>query len=298
MKTIMVIGASGFLGSNVVNYFRKRHKVVAVFNQHIIRYPGVTHFMYLMTDRDYMKRMMTLTRPDVIIYCAGITDFYDCVKRPRIAESVNSFGPVVIAQAADTLSARFILLSSSYVYDGQKGNFSELDVVLPQTVLGKSKLAGENYVRSKFLSYSVLRMAPIFGLGSIYHPSVFDKIRMKLERGQRVELADNEVHSFLSVDVALKGIEWLAMHETTNRTYNLGGLTKLSWYEFGIMIAESLGFDKNLVIPIKSQFDGEVDFSLNGTDLVKQLQIDPLVLEQGLDLLKQQLICGSFTRDP
>jgi dTDP-4-dehydrorhamnose reductase len=284
------VGASGFLGSNIVNHLRKRHKVIAAFNRHIIRFPGVSHVLFSLADRDYLKRMLTLFRPDAIVYAAGINDFVECHKRPQHAELVNSHGPAAIAAAADTVPHRFIYLSSAYVFDGRKGNFVESDVVLPGTSFGKGKLTGENYVRSKFLDYTILRFSPIFGIGSIYHPSEFDKMRMRLQRGERIEMATNEIHSFLALSVALKAIEWAIVSETQSKTYNLGGLTKLSWHEFGIMVAESLGFDKNLIVPVKGQFDDNVDFSLNGSELIRRLQIDPLVLEQGLDLLKQQLV--------
>ena len=290
MKTILVIGASGFVGSNLVNHLRKNYRVIAAFNKNIVKFPGVSHYMFLLNDRDYMKRMISILRPDAIVYCAGVNDFLECAKKPQLAEAVNAFGPVVISSASDTIQHRFIYLSSAHVYDGRKGNFSESDVVLPQTVLGKSKLAGENYVRGKSLNYTIFRFSPLFGLGSIHHPSFFDRIRMKLERGQKVELPTNEVHSFLSIEVALKAIEWAAVSETQNKTYNLGGLTKLSWYDFGILIAQTLGMDPTLVVPSKGQFDEDVDFSLNGSELIKQLEIDPLILEQSLDLFKQQLI--------
>src|SRR5258708_1913385 len=108
MKTILVIGASGFVGSNVVNHFRKRYKVIAAFNRNFIRFPGVSHFMYALGDRDYMKRMIMLTKPDVVVYCAGITDFMECAKRPQQAEAINSYGPVMLAAAGDTVPHRFI----------------------------------------------------------------------------------------------------------------------------------------------------------------------------------------------
>lgn len=291
MKTVLVIGASGFLGSNIVMKLKEKHKVVAAFNKNIIQFPGVSHFIYNLGDRDYMKRLYTLVKPDIVIYAAGINDFVECVQKPRITEAINSFGPVVLAQAGDAVSHRFIHLSTSYVFDGKKGNYSEIDVVFPDTSLGKSKLAGENYVRSKAMNYTILRFPPIFGIGSLYRPSYFDRIRMKLERRERVELPTNETHNFLYIDKAIEAINWCILHEARNRTYHLGGLTKLSWYDFGIFIAKSFGFDPSLIIPIRSQFEGEADFSLNGSDLLRQLEVDSLILEQGLDLLKQKLIC-------
>lgn len=290
MRTIMVIGANGFLGASIVNHFRKKHKVIATFNRNILRFPGVTHFNYNLSDRDYMKRIITLTKPDTIIYCAGVNDFLECARNPRLSEAVNAYGPVVLASASDTVQHRFIYLSSAYVYDGRRGNYLETDVVLPQSAYGKNKLAGENYVRSKFMTYTVVRFSPVYGLGTIYHPSQFDEIRMKLQKGERVELPQNEMHSFLSVDIAMKGLEWIIMQESRNRTYNLGGLTKVTWFDFGTILAETFGFDPTLIVPAKGSFEEDVDFSLNGTDLVKLSQIDPLILEQGFDLLKQQLI--------
>ena len=113
---------------------------------------------------------------------------------------------------------------------------------------------------------------------------------MKLQRGERVELPQNEMHSFLFVDIAMRGLEWVITQESRNRTYNLGGLTKVTWFDFGKLIAESFGFNPDLVMPAKGNFEEDVDFSLNGTDLVRLSQVDPLIMEQGLDLLKQQLI--------
>ncbi len=292
MKTILVIGSSGFLGSNVVDYLKKKYKVIAAFHKNVIRIPGISTFYYNLNNKDYMKRVLSLTKPEYIIYCAGVTDFLTCAKSPRVAEIVNSFGPVLLSTSADTVPHRFIYLSTSYVYDGVKGNFSEHDVVLPETTYGKSKLAGENYVRSKSLTYTILRFAPIYGIGSSFHPSEFDRIRMKLERGQTVELPENEVHSFLSMDIVLKAIDWVIQNETKNKTYNLGGLTKISWHEFGTQIANTLGFNPTQVVPVKAQFEGDKDFSLNGSELVRMLEVDPLVVEEGLDLLKKKLVLG------
>jgi dTDP-4-dehydrorhamnose reductase len=115
---------------------------------------------------------------------------------------------------------------------------------------------------------------------------------MKLERGTRAELPENETHSFLSMDIALKAIEWVITQESKNATYNLGGLTKISLFEYGKLIAETLNFNPNLITPGQAQFQTDVDFSLNGSEIVTQLDIDPLTLEQGLNLLKKQLVCG------
>lgn len=286
----MVVGASGFLGSNLVQFLRKRHKVIAAFNKNIIPLPGVTHTIYNLTDRDYMKRVFGLLKPDVIIYCAGLTDFMECARKPRVAEAVNTLGAVSLSSYADNVPHRLIYISSSYVFDGKKGNYAEHDMTNPETQFGISQLAGGNIILSKVSMYTIFRFSPLIGKGSIFHPGAIDRIRIKLQKGERVELPDNEIHSFLSVDVAMKAIEWAATQETRNEIYNLGGLTKVSWYDMGKILAERFKMDPNLIVPGKGNIEHGGDFSLNGTELIKQLEIDPLVLEKSLDLFKESLV--------
>jgi GDP-mannose 4,6-dehydratase len=72
--------------------------------------------------------------------------------------------------------------------------------------------------------------------------------------------------------------------------YNLGGLTKLSWYDMGMRFANVLGFDENLIIPGKGQIDLAGDYSLNGSELIRQSNINPLLLEEAFDLFQKNLI--------
>ncbi len=289
-KTIMVVGASGFLGSNLVQFLRKRHKVIAAFNRNILPLPGVTHTIYSLTDRDYMKRVFSLLKPEVVIYCAGVTDFHECARKPQLAEAVNTLGAVSLSSYGDGIPHRLIYITSPYVFDGKKGNYSEHDVTSPDTQFGKSQLAGANIIFSKVSMYTIFRFSPLIGKGSIFHPGIIDRIRMKLQKGERVELPQNETHSFLSLDVAMQAIEWAATQETRNTTYHLGGLTKVNYYEMGQILAKRFKMDSNLVVPGKGNLESGGDFSLNGSELVKQLEIDPLVLEKSLDLFKQSLI--------
>lgn len=291
----MVVGASGFLGSNIVTSLRKEHKVIAMFRGQVIRYDGASHFMYSFDNKEYLKRVMTILKPDFVIYVAGMTDFMDCHKRPKMADAVNSLGPVVFGEAAGSVHHRFIYVSTAYVFNGVKGSYAEPDVPMAETTYGKTKLAGENYVRSKSQIYTILRCSPVYGLGSYAHPCFTDHMRMALARGQRFELPENEHHSFLFIDVLMNALEWIIKNESSNETYHLGGLTKLSTFEFGTDMAKRLGLDPTLITPTRGHFPDNafLDFSLNSSKLVKNSQVDTLVLEQGLDLFQKLLIRGA-----
>jgi len=292
MATVIVVGASGFVGSNLVCDLRKEHKVVALFRKQIMRFRGVTHYTYNFEDKDYLKRMMQIVRPDVVIYAAGLHDFMDCHKRPQMADAVNALGPMAISAAAESIPIRFIYLSTAYVFDGKKGSYNENDVVLAETTLGKTKLSGENYVRSKCQTYTIIRLSPLYGLGSYAHPSIFDKMRMVLSKGEKFEVPENEYHSYLYIGVLTKAIDWIIKNETVNDTYHLSGLTKLTSHQFAQELARKLNLDPELLVPTRGMFPDatSLDFSMNGSKFIRQSKIDPLVLEQGFDLFKQLLV--------
>jgi dTDP-4-dehydrorhamnose reductase len=293
MATVMVVGANGFLGSNIVEGLKNEHKVIALFRKEIMRFKGVSHFTYGIEDRDYLKRLMQILKPDFVIYAAGMNDFMECHLKEKVAEAVNTLGPVVFMGAAETISTRFIFISNSYVFDGSKGSYVEDDVVMADTTMGKTRLGGENYVRNKAQIYTILRCSPVLGIGSYSHTSLFDKMRIALSRGERFELPENEIHSFLSAETLLNAINWIIKNESANETYHLGGLTKLSTFEFGQDLAKSLGLDAKLIIPTRGTFQNKdfLDFSLDSSKFVTNSQIDTLVLEQCLDLFQQKLIC-------
>ena len=263
-----------------------------MFRKQIVRYEGTSHFVYSFDDRDYIKRLMTVLKPNVIIYAAGINDMLECHLKPKLADMIHSLGPVFFSAAAETVPHRYIYLSTSYVYDGRKGSYVETDVAFTETTLGRSKMAGENYIRGKSPTYTVFRLSPVVGLGSVFHPSFVDRMRNDLAIGKRHEMPENEHHSFLFIDTLLEAVEWAIQHESRNETYNLGGLTKLSTYEFGVELARKLGLDHKLIVPTKGTFKDHafLDFSLNGTKFVKNSQINPLILEESLDLFQKLLV--------
>ncbi len=289
-KTVLIIGASGYLGSNLVRTLSKKHKVIAAFNQHIVHYAGKSSVVYTLSDREFMKRLFTLMNPDVMVYCAGINDFMECAKKIQLADAVNALGAISLSSAGDTVPHRLIYISSAYVYEGTRGNYDESDPVFPGTQFGKSKLAGENVIKGKATTYTIFRFSPLIGVGSIYYPSIFDKIRMKLQVGERVELPQDEFHNYLSIEKACEAIDWAIVNESKNEIYNLGGLTKLSWYDMGMRFANVLGFDENLIVPGKGQIDLAGDYSLNGSELIRQSNINPLLLEEAFDLFQKNLV--------
>jgi dTDP-4-dehydrorhamnose reductase len=226
--------------------------------------------------------MYTL-RPEFVIYAAGSPDRLEAEKEPKVAEAVHTGGPVIVADAIGSVGSKFIFLSSCYTFDGSKGNYRELDTLIPDTSIGKVKVGGENFIRSKSSNYVIVRSVPLLGIGNGNRPTFLDQWRLKLDQGEPIVLPTNELHSFVTVKALVELIERIMDSGVRNSVYHFGGLDKLSWYDLGRLFAERFGYSPEL---IQSSVEGpELDYSLNCTKAAKELKIQPLFLKESFDLI-------------
>ncbi len=300
-KSVLIIGGSGFVGTQLALRLRETYKVYATYHHNPVSIPGVTFLPFNIENRTWVKRIVYMSVPDVVIYCAGSNDLRWAEKNQRGAERLHTVGPATVASATDVLQPKFILLSNSFLFDGHRGNYHEGDTVLPESSLGKAKLGGENQIRGKSLNYLIVRSAPLFGRGNGYNLSYFDKLRTSLARKKQVEAATDEIHNFAPISGFLDMMERLIETGIKNKVIHYGGLTKVSNYEFAQTFAQRFGFDPGLVLPMannakKLALTGESsiqDYSLNSSFMVENLKLKPLLLEEGFDLIEKQLVVRS-----
>lgn len=116
-------------------------------------------------DYSAVESFITKEKPDVIINCAAMTNVDACETNFDTAMKANAMGPRNMAMAANKVGAKLIHVSTDYVFRGD-GNTPrcEWDETGPNTVYGKSKLLGENYVREHCDKYFIVRTSWLYGL--------------------------------------------------------------------------------------------------------------------------------------
>lgn len=306
-KSILVVGGSGTIGAHLALRLRDGYKVFATYDRTPTQIPGVTCLPLNVTNRNWVRRIIYTTRPDVILYAAGSNDLILAEDDPRKADHAHTSGPAMILGVAELLSPRFILFSNCYTFDGGRGNYRETDTVIPATALGKAKVGGENFIRGKSLNHVIVRSSPIYARGTGNRMTWFDRLRSGLARGQPVTLPNDEVHSLAPIEGLLDLTEKLIESGPRNKTLHYGGITRLSFYELGKIYAKRFGYNPDLVqvgkpnqppvlasgIHTALPAGSRLDFSLNSTLAVQALKIQPLLVEEGLDLVEKQLVRGA-----
>ncbi|MGC9315580.1 MAG: dTDP-4-dehydrorhamnose reductase [bacterium] len=156
-QKIVVTGADGMMGSDVVPILRQKFEVIP------------TDFPELdVTDIEQVRGFLREKSPDWVIHMAALTDLDFCEENPEIADRVNHMGTRNIAEICVEEDIRLIYISTSGIFSGKNTNpYGEEDIPKPKNVYGVSKYRGEVAVRELISPdrWMILRAGWLFGGG-------------------------------------------------------------------------------------------------------------------------------------
>ena len=158
------------------------------------------------TNIDEVMSFAREVKPYAIINCAAHTGVEACETEEDKAYRINAIGPRNLSIAATETNAKLIHISTDYVFDG-KGTrpYTEFDAVGPQGMYGRTKLAGENFVRQFADRYFIIRTAWLYGDGKN-----FVKTMLRLsETNDKVRVVKDQVGSPTSAEELAKAIAFL-----------------------------------------------------------------------------------------
>jgi len=290
VKTVLIVGGSGFVGSNLALKLRQSYKVFTTFFKHKVLIPGVTSIPFDLDKDDWVKRIVYAVEPDVVIFAAGNNDAQWAENNTKAADNLHTGGMLALSNASEIFQAKTIYLSNNYVFDGNKGNYFETDSTLPSIHLGKAKVGGENFLKGRSLNWVVFRCAPLIGRSNGQTFSFMDTLRTDLDRGRRVELSVDEIHNFALIDGLIEAVKKVIDVGYRAKIFHYGGLSKMTWFDFGQAFARKFGYNPNLIQAASPLRKRPLDLSLNCSNLIDQLKIQPLLLEQSFDQVEQKLI--------
>ncbi|MEJ2793820.1 dTDP-4-dehydrorhamnose reductase [Iodobacter sp. LRB] len=137
-----------------------------------------------LSDPDAIRALVARTQPHVIVNPAAHTAVDKAESEHELAHAINTIAPQVLADEAAKIGALLVHYSTDYVFDGTKdGWYSETDTPNPQSVYGKTKLAGELAIAAANPRHLIFRTSWVFGA----HGGNFLKTILRLA-GEREEL--------------------------------------------------------------------------------------------------------------
>lgn len=143
---ILVLGATGLIGSQVYRVLSKKNKVYGTYNNNNkikkIKYNKSKLFYFNASYKKNLIKIIDKIKPDLVINCIGITKHIKNVNKNKIFKVNGSF-PHQAKKISNERNAKFIQISTDCVFDGKRGNYKETSKPNANDLYGKSKASGE-----------------------------------------------------------------------------------------------------------------------------------------------------------
>ena len=247
MRRILVIGAKGMLGKDLVKILRTSSAVGQDMGWEVLEWD--------IDEIDIQEEDSTVTqieniRPDVVINLAAYTDVDGCESQEEKAFAVNAEGMRHVALGALRCHAKVVYLSTDYIFDGKKREpYLEDDPPHPLSVYGRSKLKGERYLRDIVEDAVVVRTQWLYGkYGKNFVTSILRQGREK----KVLSIVDDQVGSpTYTIDLS-RAISVL-IQRGLRGVFHVANSDRCTWYAFGQEILKLSGMGGVKVVPISSE---------------------------------------------
>src|SRR5437867_2775772 len=224
---VLLLGAGGMLGRDLTSAAPPEVTLNALHRQQLD-----------VTNRRAMAAAMDRLRPDLVLNASGYTAVDRAETDPDAAFATNGDAVAVLGELCARRGTTVVHFSTDYVFDGRSMRpYREEDPVAPQSVYGKSKLAGERGLLASGAKALVVRTQWLFGEHGTSFP------RTIWERASRREptrvVTDQRGRPTSTTDLAR--VAWQLIQRHVTGLFHAANAGEASWYDVALRIFEHVG---------------------------------------------------------
>ena len=239
MKKVLLIGAKGQVGQELQVTLPQLGEVISIGREELD-----------LTNSEKIGQLIREIHPDYLVNAAAYTAVDKAETEPDLAYAINAIAPKIMAESAEKIKAKFLHISTDYVFDGRKNTpYLETDLTNPLGVYGQSKLRGEEEIKTVNSQAIILRTAWVYGS---YGKSNFVKTMLRLgkEREELKVVVDQVGSPTWAKDIAAAITHLLINADNPAGIYNFTNSGVASWFDLTKAIFEEA---KISGIPLKIQ---------------------------------------------
>ncbi|HOZ82397.1 MAG TPA: dTDP-4-dehydrorhamnose reductase [Bacteroidia bacterium] len=298
MLRILLTGSNGLLGQKIV-YAAIKHSDIQLLatskgENRLHTKAGYDYVSMDITNADEVTAIVENFKPHCIINTAAMTNVDACEKDQENCWKMNVEAVRTMTELCQLHDIHFIHLSTDFVFDGEKGNYSEEDAPNPLSHYARSKFESEKVVQQAEIDSAILRTIIIYGV-------VDDKQRSNvviwtinsLRQQKNINVISDQMRSpTLAEDLADACLQ-AALKRATG-IYHVSGSETMSILEMVNRTADFFQLDKKYIHPITTaQLNQPAKRPLltgfNIDKAKRELNFQPHTLQQGLEIVKSQL---------
>lgn len=287
MKTFLVTGGAGFIGSNFIRYLLKKYRDVKIINLDKLTYAGNPdnlrdvendpRYEFIkgdICDENLVHKIMP--RVDVVVNFAAESHVDRSIGAPDEFIKTDIFGAFVLLEAArKNKIERFIQISTDEVYGSiENGSFKETDTLMPSSPYSASKAGADRLAYSYFVTYNlpvqITRCSNNFGPYHYPEKLIPLFITNALENKPLPVYGDGKnVRDWIYVEDHCEAIDFIYQHGKVGEVYNIGGGNEKTNLEITEYILKKLEKPKELITFVPDRLGHDRRYSLDCSKLHK-----------------------------
>ncbi len=291
---LLVLGGSGLIGNALLKNYKNEFDILTTFYKNHISIKNVRSFQYSFpNDLNNLRELLEKEKPDVLVNTMGYSNINFCELNKSDTEMLHVEVTEKICKLCENIGTKQIFLSSDYVFDGEKGNYSEDDVPNPINYYGLSKLKAEQLILKNPIN-TVIRTSVIYDWD--YRARFFNSVIKNLQNNQEINATTDVYNSVTFLDNLVESI-FKVITLNQNGIFHVVDSTCVNRFEFAEMIAKIFRLDKNLIKTVSVQDEPKniakrpKNACLNNSKAKKELGLNFNTIEEGVSrvFMKSQL---------
>lgn len=256
MRKLLVTGANGLLGQNIIKQLANQDKFIVYATARgecRFNLPESVNYVQLdLTSEKQLNEVFDQISPDLVIHAAAMTNVDKCEQEKEACWLINVVATENIIKAVKKTNAYLVNVSTDFVFDGKEGPYSEGDVPNPVSYYGESKLKGEELCKEHGIRHSIVRTIIVYGVvDNMSRSNLVLWTKNSLENKQDIRVINDQFRSpTWAGDLAWACVKLVDLEK--EGVYHISGDTTKSIYEWVEEVVEYFELDSKYISPVTS----------------------------------------------
>lgn len=252
---ILVTGSHGLLGQKLSAALRRTKHDWLGTGRKADSAPGCEdrYLQMDIVDKEQVSEVIRDFRPEVIIHGAAMTQVDDCEAKRSECWEANVTATGHLLESAQSVGARFIFVSTDFIFDGTKTLLDEQAVPAPVNYYGESKLAAEQLVMAYAGPWAILRTVLVYGVSAdASRSNIVLWVKKSLEEGKEIRVVNDQWRTPTLAEDLASGCLLAAEHQAQG-VFHVSGSELMTPYDIAVAVAMFFHLNDELIKPVNSQ---------------------------------------------
>ncbi len=254
---LLITGSNGLLGQKIVERCIQHNISFLATSKGVNRNMECPEDNYNQMDIscvDEVEKVIGAYNPTHVIHTAAITNVDYCEMHPDECKKINTTAVQLLFDTCKKYNSHFQLLSTDFVFDGEKGNYKEEDLVNPLSFYAHSKVDAENILINDitYSNWSIVRTIIVYGTGNnLSRSNLISWAISALKKNEKIKVIDDQFRApTWAPDLAYACVE-ICLREKKG-IYHISGTQTYSILEIVNLVADFYGLPKDNIQKISS----------------------------------------------